>query len=175
MKNIEERGHIFVEGTYQNRESPLIVWCPIHNNEHTTTFYNYNRSQTGCPCCGRDQVSEKLTGRQYSEETLQKMTVAAGRRPYRGGKPRRWREDNNYRNWRGAVFLAYNNECAVTGTKLQYVGDLVVHHLNCAKNHSHLAYVPENGIVLEKELHVYFHKTYGYGNNTVGQFKSFCF
>ena len=47
-------GHI-VEGTYENRESSLVVWCPIHKNEHSTTFYNYNRSKTGCPCCARQK------------------------------------------------------------------------------------------------------------------------
>ena len=39
--------------------------------------------------CGREQVSEKLTGRTYSEETLNKMRKKANERPYRGGKPRR--------------------------------------------------------------------------------------
>lgn len=36
-----------------------------------------------------------------------------------------------------------------------------------------MIYLPENGIVLTKELHMAFHKQYGYGKNTVMQFQSF--
>lgn len=159
MKNIEERCHEYVTGAFQNRESVLVVWCPKHNNEHSTTFYNYNRSKTGCPCCGREVVSKKLTRRSYSSETLEKMKKAAGLRPLRGGKPRRWRETNSYRNWRNDVFNQYNNQCAVTGKTGEQIGDLVAHHLYCAKQHPNLIYVSENGIILSKEIHLNFHLT----------------
>lgn len=88
LKKIEKRGHIFVEGLYETKQSSLVVWCTKHFHEHVTTFTNYNRSRTGCPCCGKDQVSQKLSNRQYSEETLRRMSVAARQRPLRGGKPR---------------------------------------------------------------------------------------
>jgi len=173
MANIEKRGHVFVEGTFQNRESECLIWCPIHNNEHSTTFYNYNRSRTGCPCCGRSQVSKKLTNRQFSLETLEKMKIAANQRSNRGGKPRRWRETNSYRNWRDSVFQEYHFQCPITGIKKEKTGDLVVHHLYCAKKNPELVYVIENGIVLEKNFHTHFHKIYGYGENTLEQFQEF--
>jgi hypothetical protein len=173
MFNIKKRGHVFVEGIYENRESTLIVWCPTHNNEHSTNFYNYNRSRTGCPCCGSQQVSEKLINRQYSLETIEKMKISAKERPQRGGKPRRWRETTSYRYWRDSVFQEYNNGCAVTGIQRQKTGDLVVHHLYCAKENQDLIYVIENGIVLEKNLHTYFHKIYKFGGNTINQFQDF--
>jgi hypothetical protein len=44
LENIEKRGHLFVEGQYETRQSPLIVWCPKHFHEHVTTFAKYNRS-----------------------------------------------------------------------------------------------------------------------------------
>lgn len=178
LENIEQRNHVFVEGTYENRESYLVIWCPTHGNEHTTTFSNYNRSRTGCPCCGKQQVSNKLTGRQFSEVTLEKMRIANNQRPNRGGKPRRWREDQNYRNWRNAVFEACNYECVITGVKKQKTGDLIVHHLysakeNVARKRPRLIYVPENGIVLKKYLHQAFHEIFKYGNNTLDQFRDF--
>lgn len=173
MANLENRGHIFVTGTYENRDSVLIVWCPKHANEHSTTFYNYNRSQTGCPCCGREKVSKKLQNRQYSQETLDKMKAAASTRPFRGGKPRRWRETNTYQNWRAAVLQEFDFECAITGKQKEKSGDLVVHHINCAKNNPDLIYAIENGIVLESKLHTEYHQKYGYGGNTISQFQEF--
>ena len=185
LNNIEKRGHLFVEGQYETRQSPLIVWLEVfwiskklltkHFHEHVTTFTNYNRSRTGCPCCGKDRVSQKLSDRQYSEETLRRMSLAARERPLRGGKPRRWRNDFDYLKWREKVFQRFDFKCAITGISKEQLppGNLVVHHLNCANHHPHLIYVPENGIVLIKELHVAFHNQYGYGKNTVFQFQSF--
>lgn len=102
LKNIEERGHVFVEGQYETKKSPLIVWCLKHLNEHVTTFANYNRSRTGCPCCAKKQVSQKLKNRQYSKETISRMSLAARQRRLRGGKPLgqlvglSWRHDFDY-------------------------------------------------------------------------------
>ena len=41
---IEQRGHFYIDGQYKNRDSVLILYCPIHENEYVTTFYNYKRS-----------------------------------------------------------------------------------------------------------------------------------
>ena len=46
-------------------------------------------------------------------------------------------------------------------------------HLNSANSHPHLVSVVENGVVLTKELHLLFHKKYGYTKNTLFQFQSF--
>ena len=175
VANIEVRGHEFVEGFYRNRKSELVIFCPKHNNEHVTTFWNYNRSKLGCPKqrCGRQLVSEALTGRTFTEATLEKMAVANSQRPNRGGKHRKWRKNHTYFKWRMAVQKLYNNKCAITGAQNLLPGDLVAHHLNSANEYPDLIYVPENGIILKKELHVLFHKTYGYGKNTVSEFQSF--
>lgn len=29
---IEHRGHLYIDGQYKNRESILIIYCPIHEN-----------------------------------------------------------------------------------------------------------------------------------------------
>lgn len=173
MKLIEERGHEYIDGSYQNRSSRLVIWCPHHGNEYSTTFYNYNRSRTGCLCCGRQQVSDKLKNREFSAESLQKMTAAAQMRPYRGGKPRRWRETHSYRKWRENVLITYENRCAVTGLKKQDGVCLEVHHLYGTKSYPSLSYVVENGIVLHHAIHISFHKKYGYNSNTLEQFLEF--
>jgi hypothetical protein len=158
MSLIEERGHEYISGFFYNRTSLLVIWCPIHGNEHMTTFYNYNRSKTGCLCCGRKQVSQKLKNRKFGEESRKKMSFSAQVRPNRGGKPRRWRETFAYRQWRKKVLVAFQNQCAVTGLKKQMAKDLEVHHLYGTKNYPYLIYVVENGIVLHKTIHLLFHK-----------------
>nr|ALO20955.1 putative HNH homing endonuclease [Microglena monadina] len=45
--------------------------------------------------------------------------------------------------------------------------------LYCAKENQDLIYVIENRIVLEKNLHTYFHKIYKFGGNTIDQFQDF--
>lgn len=173
MELITNRCHVYIDGTYENRESPLIVYCPIHGNEHTTTFHNYSRSVTGMSCCGKKVVSEKLLKRQFSPETIEKMKIAATQRPARGGKPRRWRENHDYRKWREAVLKKDNNQCVVTGLKKEKIGDLEVHHLYGTKTFPKLALEVNNGIVLHKKIHTFFHQKYGYANNTLEQFLSF--
>ena len=189
LNKIEENGHVFISGSYENRNSKLIIYCPKHDIENNTTFYNYNRSRTGCLFCGREQVSEKLTDRQFSEETHQKMIQSANKRPFRGGKPRRWRENQPYRNWRAAVCDRWDNECAVTGIKNKAglgatgVADapsarplkpiLIAHHLISAHSKEALALNVVNGILIHTDIHTTFHKNFNYTNNNVSQFKKF--
>lgn len=169
---IETRGHVFLEGEYRNRASTLVVYCPEHDNTSTTIFYNYKRSKTGLPCCGRKQVSDKLKGRTFSEETHFKMSQSALERPSRGGKPRGWRKTREYWDWKKKVMEIYDNKCAITGKSKDDV-DLVIHHLYSADDHSDLAYEVENGIVLTEELHKDFHMQYGFGSNNISQFQDF--
>jgi hypothetical protein len=174
---IEKRGHIYIEGEFSNREAVLIVWCPIHDDEHSTTFHNYNRSKVGLPCCAKQRVSEKLKNRVITEETRKKIsdTIQANRAeaPSKENKDRRWRETQSYRSWRNSVLKEYNYRCALTGAQKVNQGDLVVHHLACAKKNPNLIYEVENGIVLKNCIHVKFHERYRYGRNTVEQFREF--
>lgn len=171
-KLIETRGHIFKSGEYRNRKSVLVVFCPRHNQEVSTTFHNYERSRTGLNCCGNAQSSEKLLNRVFTTETLDRMKVAAQKRPFRGGKPRYWRKTAIYTSWRTAVIQKYDNKCAITGRSASQ-GQQDVHHLYSSKSYSHLIFVTENGILLCKELHILFHRNYGYQRNTLEQFLDF--
>jgi len=173
MALIELRDHVYIDGSYQNRSSILVIWCSKHNTEHITTFYNYERSRTGCKCCGKDKVRKKLTKRQFSSKTRLKMSMSATNRPKRSLKQTRWRETHKYRKWRNNVLSLYNDKCAITDMKAQEKENLEVHHLYGAKNYPQLTYINENRIVLSKTLHTMFHKKYGYHKNTVDQFLNF--
>ena len=174
IKQIDKRGHVFIEGEYRNRDSTLIVYCPLHDEIIATTFHNYSRSKTGLDCCGKQLVREKLKDRKFSAETLQKMIHAALKRPSRGGKPRRWREHPKYWDWRNKVRALYNYQCAITGKQpSDSEPPLEVHHLYSVSGYPDLVYQVENGILLTKELHMKFHSKHHYGKNTIGQFQTF--
>jgi hypothetical protein len=174
---LSSRKHQLVSGkiTSNQREKCYTVYCPQHDLSMVTSFYNYERSKNGCLLCGRDSVREQLSGREYSDETLEKMKVSARMRPDRGGKPRRWRETHSYRVWNASVREEWNNQCAITATKNLVKGDglLVAHHLIGASKTASLALTVENGILIHKDLHTIFHSLYGYKDNTVEQFMNF--
>lgn len=69
---IEQRDHLHIDGFYQNRSSKLVIWCLKHSTESLTTFHNYERSLTGCKCCGKERVSKKLMQRNFTKETKKK-------------------------------------------------------------------------------------------------------
>nr|YP_005089833.1 HNH homing endonuclease [Dunaliella salina]ACS95097.1 HNH homing endonuclease [Dunaliella salina] len=118
LRKIKQKGHQKIEGNYQEKNSPLIVYCPIHDIVCETTYTNYKRSRTGLPCCGKEQTSKKLSGRIYSVSTIEKMQKASLNRPARSGSEARyWRKTNSYIQWRKEVFRRWNNECSITGLK----------------------------------------------------------
>ena len=151
----------------------MIVYCPIHNLLQKTTYTNYKRSRTGLPCCGKEQTRKKLSGRIYSDESIEKMRKASLNRPARGGSEARyWRKTNSYIQWRKEVFRRWNNECSITGLKSTQTV-LVAHHFFNASNGEKFACNPKNGIIIDKYLHVLYHNAFGYKNNTLEQFKTF--
>lgn len=174
---IGSREHQLISGklTSHQREECYTVYCPKHDLSMVTSFFNYKRSRTGCLLCGHESVSNRLSGREYSQETLEKMKVSARQRPDRGGRPRRWRETHSYRMWVKLVREEWDNQCAITATKNVVQGDglLVVHHLIGASQKASLALTVENGILIHKKLHTEFHSLYGYKYNTVEQFMNF--
>ena len=174
---IEFNGHLYVDGDYQKKESPLTVFCLTHQVEHHTTFTNYRRSKTGMPCCGKASVSKKLTQREYTLETLDKMKQAARNRIRPASTGQNWRRSTEARRWEKQVRDIWNNECAITGNKV----NLVMHHFysgaRCAENNlklrNTLLYNPSNGILLNEKFHVDFHKKFRYTENTIDQFQTY--
>lgn len=158
--------------TINQREECYLIYCPEHDYPVETSYYNYNRSRTGCLFCGRHSASDKLQGRGFTEETLNKMKDSAQLRPNRGGKPRRWRETHAYRKWKAEVLEIWGNECAITGIK-KTEGQLIAHHLMGVSFRDDLTLDKDNGILIHEDLHLAFHKMYGYRKNTLAQFIDF--
>jgi hypothetical protein len=169
VKKIERNGHIYIEGTYQNKKSELTIYCPTHDFSIETTFEKYRRAKLSCPICSKESKSNALIDRVFSDETIEKMRKSALARPLRGGRSDYWRRNADYRAFESNVWKYYNGQCAITGETI----DLNVHHLYGAKDYEYFQYIDLNGILISKTLHVAFHNRFGYRNNTIHQFKDF--
>lgn len=151
------------------------MFCPIHKKECQTTFTNYCRSKTGTNCCGKKRVSDLLSNREYSPETIKKMSEAASARvrPETAGQD--WRRTPEARQWEKAIDSIWNNECAISGIKT----DLVRHHFfSGARNKTDTAALKErynshNGIIVQSVFHRDFHSKFGYESNDIRQFQNY--
>lgn len=72
--------------------------------------------------------------------------------------------------WRKACLERDNWTCQKSGQK---GGQLEVHHINNFSEYPELRTSIENGITLSRQAHLYFHKKYGFKNNTKEQLKEF--
>lgn len=108
---VSERGYVLISGkmTENQRQKCYLIYCPHHDHSWETSFFNFQRSKKGCLLCatgafgGRDSVSDHLTNRVFSEETLSRMRAGARLRPLRGGRPRHWRRTHDYLTWAATV------------------------------------------------------------------------
>jgi hypothetical protein len=72
--------------------------------------------------------------------------------------------------WIQGVYRKWNFRCALTGST---EGPFEAHHLNGWDAFPSERYNIENGVLLCKKVHKFFHKLYGNGNNTCLQFDHF--
>lgn len=70
LELVASRNHIFVSGEIQNAQSKVIIYCPIHNCEHTTKVTNYKKCRTGLKCCGHQKQVEAATEYERNEKGL---------------------------------------------------------------------------------------------------------
>nr|YP_010731951.1 putative HNH homing endonuclease [Kalinella pachyderma]WDY12865.1 putative HNH homing endonuclease [Kalinella pachyderma] len=183
IAKIQENHHEYVSGTYENKNSVLIVFCLIHSKECKTTFTNYCPSKTGTNCCGKKRVSDKLTNRKYSPETIKKMSEAASARirPKTAGQD--WRRTFEARQWEKEIDQIWKNECAISGTLeaklLTITFDLVRHHFFSSARYKtdtlplRSRYNSQNGILIHKVFHKDFHSKFGDERNDIIQFQSY--
>lgn len=143
------------------------------------------------PCCGKASVSKKLVERKYTPETIEKMRQGALNRIRPASIGQDWRRSTEARKWEKQVKENWHNECAITGNKFNFE----MHHFysgarlvcsarscfayaqqntdNNLKLRDTFLYHPSNGILLDKTLHVDFHKKFGYTKNTIDQFQTY--
>jgi hypothetical protein len=166
---IKKRNHQFISGLFINRKSELIVFCPLHNETHTTTFYNYARSVIGMNCCARERKSTSLLNRTFSQETREKISkaviLATNRR--HGLKPKLTKERkkkirSRMSEWRRKVLAKNHYKCAVTGLKIRRKDGsdrkIIAHHCYNQRQFPQLSLDPYFGIPLIESIHVEFHK-----------------
>lgn len=175
LLKIKENNHEYIRGSYENKSSVLIVFCPTHLEEVKTTFTNYCRSKTGTGCCGRKRVSDLLTDRQYSPETIKKMSQAATDRVRPATAGQDWRRTFKARQWEKQIDLIWDSQCAISGVET----DLVRHHFFSGVRYKRDTfplrhrYNSKNGILIQRCFHKDFHKAFGYEGNDITQFSSY--
>ena len=155
-KKIGESNKISVKRYYENNISPLKG--RKGNQEQIKRLAELNR------------------GKKLSLETRLKMSksrMGKNSPNWKGGitpENEKIRKSFEYKLWRKSCFERDNFTCQVSG---QSGGRLVVHHINSFDEFPELRTSIENGITMTKELHIEFHKEYGYGNNTREQLEEF--
>lgn len=170
---------------YTNIKSQIYLYCYTCQNEFNTSVHSYkNAKKTGCKHCKKVCISNYNKNKILTLKTKHKISKANKNKPgtlngkfglahpkWKGGKYDRINGSSTEAYlWRQSVKKLYEYKCAITG----HTKNCECHHLeswdNCKKKRND----PNNGILIKKEIHILFHKKYGYGGNTEKQFLIFC-
>lgn len=160
--SIEEIDNNKPKNRFQSSKKAILkIKCENHpsNGIQETTVSNYLRSRQGLLCCGRNKVSEKLTNREFSPETKQKMSLA--RKAVVQKKTSRTEdqiERQRLAEWRNLAFEKGFYRCAISGVRAK---SLNAHHLFSKKVFSSIKYDPDNSVLLDAKIHQLFHNTVG--------------
>jgi DNA-directed RNA polymerase subunit RPC12/RpoP len=189
IKLAKSRNHELInqdtfEQDYKNVKSKLNFKCNTCGQTFSTSLHSYkNAKKTGCPNCKKLIIQQTHKGKTFSEETKAKIAEKARQRPgsltgvtgsdhprYSGGYAR---DKNQLSNadyvWRNDVRKFCEYACVLTGQKK----NLEHHHLYSWDKYIDRRYDILNGVLLSKEVHLEFHREYGFGNNTEEQFVEF--
>lgn len=141
---------------YKNNRDKLLFKCRC-GNIHTIP---YNKKSLGrvpqCRSCSYSGGSSHPRWNSTLTEEDRKRS-----RYGRGAKIGTW-----YRK----VLEKFKFTCVITGEKGV---ELSAHHLNSYADFPEERYLISNGVCLKKELHIKFHKIYGYKGSTIQDFKEF--
>lgn len=190
-----ERDHKYIDGTYINKHSLLIISCNKHSFTYKTTYFNYLRSVKGLPCCKSEMLSKKARGRilvNLSPEMIKKRSAALRnyneKRKYKDniknskklGTGQKWRSASGQAQNNKRIREYWKNQCAITGSDR---GRMVIHHYysgsrnktNKAAVEQHLNFRsnPMAAILISEKLHKVFHTMFGYEQTNIDMFIEF--
>ena len=131
--------------------------CPVCKNKFTPKTSNQRY-------CGIDCVKEK---RRIRADELRESKGVNADRHERKLRVSNWR----YAQWRTDVFERDEYTCQCCGDKKGK--NLNAHHLFSYSDNKEVRLDADNGITLCIACHTYFHRLFGYGGNTKGQFLKF--
>lgn len=141
-------------------EAVVKILCKKHPElgEQITTVRKYLKSRAGLKCCGKALTSEKLKGRKYSEETLEKMRISAQKRFANIPRSENKFLRKNLFEWSSNVHRNHRGLCVLTGIRPE---KSVAHHLFSKIYFKSIQFFPENGVVLDAKIHDKFHQWHG--------------
>lgn len=182
LKLIKERNHTLIKMDLINKkETILVLKCNRCNTEFTTKGHNYTRAGGKtteanylelenkhffpycCPGCKKTYKQENIIRPTGENHPRWKGDITLEKRPgYNAAK---------YRKWREGVFTFYKGKCFLTGSTDHK--NLEAHHMDSWQTAPKKRYLVENGVLLRKDIHIDFHKTFG-NDVTVAQFEVYC-
>lgn len=131
--------------------------CQCECGDKKEIFYSnlQNGDIRSCGCLYTEMI-DKLKIKEYKKRSHVRIS------PHHWG----WKRSR----WRKQLLEKYDFACVLSGIK---TGRLEAHHLFNQKAYPDLQYDPENGVILQRELHQLFHKLYGREINDPKQFEEF--
>jgi hypothetical protein len=165
-----------------------VIKCLTHDQNYKTTYHNYERSKFGMPCCSslkgkvrphevKQKIAETLQGKKKHYTSWLKGRKGQDHPSYKHGKGNvrasNIDELEKLIHWKQVVLERFNYKCFITGLVTTPEDPLVIHHLDSWHNNVSRRYDVNNGVVLLKSIHWFFHNQYGFGNNTALQFQMF--
>lgn len=157
IEDFKKSGNQYIEivGKYINSSTKIKVRCTRCDKEYYSSPTKLLCGRGCIDCYKKFNFGENST-RWNKNKTNEERLVE--------------RKYSEYYQFINDVFKRDNYICQITNQK---GGALVVHHLDgygwCKDKRTDI----DNGITITKNIHIEFHKMYGYGNNTKAQFLEF--
>lgn len=149
-------GSTYVEGSHILGGSGFSVRCGC-GTVFQSTVQNFlsDRQRGTCSSCS------------YKSNT---GPLCSSWNPALSEEERNRRRSREFIHWSRAVLHRYDYTCAISGLKGV---QLASHHIFSFGSYPDLRYDVSNGVAISRGLHKEFHDSYGYGDNTLEQFKEF--
>lgn len=154
---VESKGYKIVNCDYQNVFDKISLKCPS-GHLVSVSIRSFKQNEGRCKQC----ACASIRGENHPR--------------FKHGRSKEDRSDRNkcrvqHNEWKRILLARYEYACVICHKKDGR--RLCAHHLNGYNWDVDNRYNPDNGVILCKDHHDSFHRTYGKGNNTKEQFDAF--